>query len=162
MLKYKPSMLLALAVAAGFAMKPLFEIGPAMDSLVAAGPMIRTLVSLSSVDLGLRPERVLGLSVPLIGDHTKTGSSWSFGESRSDGLHLARGRVGQCFVGAPDRGLGGQPFTTGEDPNPAAGQTPSADYVIAGPDISAYLAFLCGRGKFSLNPTHRLQSKLPS
>ena len=107
---------------------------------------------------------MLGLSVPLIGDRYKEPEARMEFWRRVVATVSTLPDVDSASVsrGLPIGDLAGQPFTTAEDPNPAAGQTPSADYVIAGPDISAYLAFLCGRGESSLNPTHRLQSKLPS
>jgi putative ABC transport system permease protein len=125
------------------------EIGLAMVLLVAAGLMIRTLVGLSSVDLGLSPERVLGLSVPLTGDRYREPQVrvefWRrviAAVSTVPGVESA-----SVSRGLPIGDWAGQFFTTAEEPNPAAGQTPTADYVIAGPEYFRVLGIPLRQGR---------------
>lgn len=125
------------------------EIGLAMVLLVAAGLMIRTLVSLSSVDLGLRPERVLGLSVPLIGDRYKEPQARvEFWRRVVASVSILPGvESASVSRGLPIGDWAGQPFTTAEEPNSPAGQTPSADYVIAGPEYFRLLGIALRQGR---------------
>jgi putative ABC transport system permease protein len=124
-------------------------IGLAMVLLVAAGLMIRTLASLSSVDLGLRPERVLGLGVPLIGDRYKEPQARVEFWRRVVATVSTLPGVESASVsrGLPIGDWAGQPFTTAEEPTPTTGQTPSADYVIAGPEYFRLLDIPLRQGR---------------
>ena len=135
-----------------------------MILLVAAGLMIRTLVSLSSVDLGLRPERVLGLSVPLIGDRYKEPEARMEFWRRVVATVSTLPDVESASVsrGLPIGDWAGQPFTTAEDPNPAAGQTPKRRLCDCWAKYFRFLGIPLRQGRVFTESDTRLQSKLPS
>jgi putative ABC transport system permease protein len=125
------------------------EIAIAMVLLVAAGLMIRTLASLRRVDLGLRPEAVLALHVPLIGDRYKEPQSrvdfWQRVVTAVSDLPGVQ--AVSVSRGLPVGDWAGQYFTTSDEPNPPAEETPSADYVVAGPEYFRALGIPVRQGR---------------
>lgn len=112
------------------------EVALAIVLLIGAGLMMRTLAVLNSVSLGLNPGDVLTLRVQF------SGERYSNPQSRVDLWRRVVAEV-QSLPGVSSasvaRGVqlndwSGQWFVTAENPNPAAGQIPDANYVIAGPD----------------------------
>ena len=114
------------------------EIALGIVLLAGAGLMVRTLALLSDVNLGLNPANVLALRIPF------SGERYSNPQARVEFWHQVVAEVeslpGVTAVsvsrGEPVSGWGwdGQFFVTAEQPNPAPGQIPDANYVIAGPD----------------------------
>ena len=124
------------------------EIALAMVLLAGAGLMVRTLVKLSQVNLGFSPDNVLGLRVSL------SGQRYDLPQARvqfwADVVAAVKALPG-VEAASVSRGLpvgewAGQYFTVSDQPNPPAGQLPSADYVIAGPDYFRTLKIPMLRG----------------
>jgi len=112
------------------------EIALAIVLLSGAGLMVRTLALLSGVNLGLNPANVLTLRIPF------SGARYSNPQARVEFWRKVVADVdslpGVAAVSV-SRGVqledwSGQFFVTAEQPNPAPGQIPDANYVIAGPD----------------------------
>ena len=112
------------------------EVALAIVLLIGAGLMVRTLALLSAANLGLNPANVLTLRVPFSGDR------YSHPQARAEFWRKVVADV-QSLPGVTavsvSRGVqiddwAGQFFVTAEQPNPAPGQVPDANYVIAGPD----------------------------
>ena len=112
------------------------EVALAIVLLIGAGLMVRTLAELSSVSLGLNPANVLTLRVQFSGERYNNPQSrvefWRRVVAEVQNLpgvssaSVARGvQIGDWS---------GQWFVTAEQPTPAAGQIPDANYVVAGPD----------------------------
>jgi putative ABC transport system permease protein len=114
------------------------EIALGIVLLAGAGLMVRTLALLSEVNLGLNPDNVLALRIPF------SGERYSNPQARVEFWHQVVSQVqslpgvtaASVARGVPISGWGwdGQFFVTAEQPNPAPGQIPDANYVIAGPD----------------------------
>jgi putative ABC transport system permease protein len=125
------------------------EVALAMVPLVAAGLMVRTLAGLSRVDLGFRSEGVLTLRVPLAGERYKEPRArvefWQ--RVVTTVSNLPGVEAVSVSRGLPVGDWAGQFFTISEEPNPPAGQTPGADYVIAGPDYFRTLGIPLRRGR---------------
>jgi len=112
------------------------EVALAIVLLIGAGLMVRTLAMLNSVSLGLNPADVLTLRVQF------SGERYSNPQSRVQFWRRVVAEV-QNLPGISSvsvaRGVqlndwSGQWFVTAENPTPAAGEIPDANYVIAGPD----------------------------
>jgi predicted permease len=112
------------------------EIALAMVLLVGAGLMIRTLANIRHVNLGINAVNVVTMRVPLSGEHYKDPqTSAEFWSRVVSSVRVLPG-VESVSVsrGLPVGDWAGQFFTTSDNPNPAAGQTPDANYIVAGPD----------------------------
>lgn len=111
------------------------EIALSVVLLVGAGLMIRTLVELSAVPMGLNPEHVLTLRVPLAGKgYEKPTAVAEFWKNVVAGVEaLPDVESASVARGLPIADWAGQDFTTAEDPNPPAGSVPDANYVVVGP-----------------------------
>jgi len=112
------------------------EIALAMVLLVGAGLMIRTLVGMSRVDLGLNTKNVLTLRVALSGDRYKQPQAQAdFWQLVVAAIKTLPGVISASAArGMPIDGWAGQFLATSDQPNPPAGQLPSANYIVAGPD----------------------------
>jgi putative ABC transport system permease protein len=112
------------------------EIALAMVLLTGAGLMVRTLAQLSRLSLGFNPHNVLTLRVALAGERYKEEQARAeFWEHVVAAIEALPGvEAASVTRGVPIYGWDGQFFTTGDDPHPAAGQVPAANYIIAGPD----------------------------
>jgi len=112
------------------------EIALAIVLLVGAGLMVRTLATLSGVNLGFNPANVLTLRVPFSGQHYSQPQSRTEFWRRVVAAVQAMPGVESASVsrGVPIGDWAGQFFVTTDQPNPPAGQVPDANYVIAGPD----------------------------
>jgi predicted permease len=111
------------------------EIALAMVLLIGAGLMVRTLAQLSRVNLGFNPANVLTLRVPFSGDRYKEPQARvEFWRRVVDAVKSLPGVESASVSHGLPIGWWGQFFVTAEQPNPPAGQVPSANYVIAGPD----------------------------
>jgi putative ABC transport system permease protein len=112
------------------------EIALSVVLLVGAGLMIRTLVELSAVRLGLNPENVLTMRVPLAGKHYEQPEAVAqFWKTVVAGVEaLPDVESASVARGLPIADWNGENFTTGEQPNPPAGQVPDANYEVVGPN----------------------------
>ncbi len=111
--------------------------------------MVRTLAQLGRVDLGFNPKNVLTLRVPLSGDRYKEPQARAeFWEQVVAGVRALPGvEAASISRGLPIGDWAGQPFAISEQPNPAPGQAPSANYVVAGPDYFRTLQIPLRRGR---------------
>ena len=112
------------------------EIGVALVLLVGAGLMVRTLTQLQRVNLGFNPSNVLTMRVPLSGKRYEQPQAWvRFWEGVLSAVHSLPGvEAASPSLRLPINGWAGQFFNTAENPNPAAGQVPTANYIIIGPE----------------------------
>ena len=124
------------------------EIALAMVLLAGAGLMVRTLVKLSHVDLGFSPDNVLGLRVSLSGQrYDQPQARVQFWADVVTAVKALPGvEAASVSRGLPIGDWAGQYFTISDQSNPPAGQLPTADYVIAGPDYFRTLKIPVIRG----------------
>jgi putative ABC transport system permease protein len=112
------------------------EIGLAIVLLVGAGLMVRTLALLSRAHLGLNPAGVLTLRIPFSGERYRESQTrvqfWQRVVAKVENLPGVESASVSRGVQLDD--WAGQFFVTAEQPNPAPGQVPDANYIIAGPD----------------------------
>ena len=133
------------------------QIALAMVLLVGAGLMIRTLTALRNVGLGLDPDHVLTLRVPLAGDRYEDPQAIAAFWSRVVESVAALPGVESVSVsrGVPIDDWAGQFFTIADRPNPPAGQVPDANYVVAGPDYFKALRIPLREGRtFDAHDSH--------
>jgi putative ABC transport system permease protein len=111
--------------------------------------MVRTLSMLSRVELGFSAQNVLTMGVPLSGERYKQPQTVvDFWQRVVAGVRALPG-VESVSVSRdlPVDGWAGQFFTTGENPNPPAGQVPDANYLVAGPEYFRTLQIPLKRGR---------------
>jgi putative ABC transport system permease protein len=125
------------------------EIAVALVLLVGAGLMVRTLAQLRRVNLGFNPSNVLTLRVPLSGERYKEPQAQAqFWERALSAVQSLPGvEAATVSLRLPVNGWSGQFFTIAEDPNPAAGQVPTANYVIVGPGYFRTMQIPLRRGR---------------
>ena len=119
--------------------------------------MIRTLTALRNVGLGLDPDHVLTLRVPLAGDRYEDPQAIAAFWSRVVESVAALPGVESVSVsrGVPIDDWAGQFFTIADRPNPPAGQVPDANYVVAGPDYFKALRIPLREGRtFDAHDSH--------
>jgi putative ABC transport system permease protein len=111
------------------------EFGLALALLVGAGLMVKTLLHLNRVDIGLNPDNVLTLKVPLEGPQYKNEHRQAEFFQRLVARIEALPGVESASVsrGVPMYGWAGWNFVTADHPNPPAGEIPDANYVVVGP-----------------------------
>ena len=112
------------------------EIALAIVLLSGAGLMVRTLAFLSGVNLGFNPANVLTLRIPFSGErYTNPQARVEFWRKVVANVESLPGVTAVSVSrGIPIADWSGQFFVTTEQPNPAPGQIPDANYVTAGPD----------------------------
>jgi predicted permease len=111
------------------------EFGLSLALLAGAGLMIKALTHLHHVDLGFNPNHLLTVKVPL------EGPQYQQTEKQAGFFRDLVGRIGalpgvesaSLTRGVPVRDWDGQYFVTAENPHPAAGEVPDANYVCVGP-----------------------------
>ena len=111
------------------------EFALALVLLVGAGLMIKTLGVLSKLDLGFNRSNVLTMRLPLLGPHFQ-GT-----QQRSEFLTLLLPRLNALpgvqsateTRGLPIENWWGWGFVTEDNPDPAHGEVPDANYNIVGP-----------------------------
>src|SRR5215469_4586362 len=111
------------------------EFGLSLALLAGAGLMIKALTHLHHVDLGFNPDHLLTVKVPL------EGPQYQQTEKQAGFFHDLVARIGalpgvesaSLSRGVPVRNWDGQNFITAENPDPAAGEVPDANYVVVGP-----------------------------
>ncbi len=125
------------------------EIALAMVLLIGAGLMVRTLAQLSRVNLGFKPANVLTMRAPLSGQRYKEPQAWAqFWERALSAVESLPGvEAASVSLRLPIIGWAGQFFNTADDPNPPAGQVPSANYVIVGPGYFRTMQIPLRRGR---------------
>jgi putative ABC transport system permease protein len=125
------------------------EIALAIVLLIGAGLMVRTLSFLSGVNLGLNPANVLTLRIAFSGEHYSNPQAkvefWS--KVVSDVQNLPGVNSASASRGVQINDWNGEFFVKAEQPNPAPGQIPDANYVIAGPDYFRVLQIPLRRGR---------------
>jgi len=112
------------------------EIALAIVLLIGAGLMVRTLAFLSAANLGFNPANVLTVRIPFSGERYSNPRArvefWR--KVVADVESLPGVNAVSVSRGVQLDDWAGQFFVTAEQPNPAPGQVPDANYVIAGPD----------------------------
>jgi len=110
------------------------EFGLALALLVGAGLMIKTLVHLRQVDIGFDPENLLTMKVPLEGpQYQDQRRQVEFFHQLLDRIERLPGvEAASLTRGVPMYGWAGWSFVTADHPNPPAGETPDANYVVIG------------------------------
>jgi putative ABC transport system permease protein len=110
------------------------EFGLALALLVGAGLMIKTLVHLHRVDIGLDPENVVTLKVPLQGpQYQEPRRQVEFFQEFLNRVESLPGvEAASVTRGVPMKGWAGWSFVTADHPYPPAGETPDANYVVVG------------------------------
>jgi predicted permease len=111
------------------------EFGLSLALLAGAGLMIKALTHLHHIDLGFNPNHLLTVKVPL------EGPQYQQTEKQAGFFRDLVGRIGalpgvesaSLTRGVPVRDWDGQYFVTAENPHPAAGEVPDANYVCVGP-----------------------------
>jgi len=124
------------------------EFGLSLALLVGAGLMIKALTHLHSVDLGFNPQNLLALKLSLQAPQYKNP------EKQAQFFHDLLSRIdaqpGVEFAalsrGIPMEGWAGWDFVTGENPHPAAGEVPDANYVVVSPDYFRTMQIPIRRG----------------
>ena len=111
------------------------EFGLALTLLVGAGLMIKTLVHLRGVDIGFNPEHLLSMKVPLEGPaYQDQGRQVEFFRQLLSRIEALRGvEAATVSRGVPMYGWAGWDFVTADNPHPAAGEVPDANYVVISP-----------------------------
>jgi putative ABC transport system permease protein len=101
------------------------------------------------VNLGFNPSNVLTLRVPLSGERYKEPQAQAqFWERALSAVQSLPGvEAATVSLRLPVNGWSGQFFTIAEDPNPAAGQVPTANYVIVGPGYFRTMQIPLRRGR---------------
>ena len=114
------------------------EIALAIVLLTGAGLMVKTLALLSRVNLGLNPANVLSLRIPFSGEQYSNPQArvefWRKIVADVESLPGVTAVSVSRGVQIEGWDWSGQYFVTAEEPNPAPGQIPDANYVIAGPN----------------------------
>jgi len=111
------------------------EFGLALALLAGAGLMIKALAHLHRVELGLNPEKVLSLKVPLEGPpYSEPQRQVEFFQRLLGRLEaLPNVEAATISRGVPMGDWAGWNFVTADHPNPSAGEVPDANYVLIGP-----------------------------
>ena len=111
------------------------EFGLSLALLAGAGLMIKALTHLHHVDLGFNPDHLLTVKVPLEGPkYQQTEKQAQFLRDIVARIEALPGvESASLSRGVPVLNWDGQNFVTAENPHPAAGEVPDANYVCVGP-----------------------------
>jgi putative ABC transport system permease protein len=125
------------------------EFALALLLLVGAGLMIKTLRLLSKLDLGFDPSNVLTMKLPLLGAHFReTPQRVEFLRELLPRVNALPGvQSASVTRGLPVEDWSGWSFITGDNPNPAAGEVPDANYNIVGPQYFSALGVSVQSGR---------------
>ena len=112
------------------------EFGLALTLLFGAGLMTQTLLHLSRVEVGFNPENEVTMTVPLRGPrYVEQQAQAQFFEQLVAHIQALPGvQAASVSRGVPMNGWAGWGFITADNPNPAAGEVPDANYIVVGPD----------------------------
>jgi putative ABC transport system permease protein len=124
------------------------EFGLSLALLVGAGLMIKALTHLHSVDIGFNTENLLTLKLSLQGPQYKSP------EKQAQFFHELLSRIdaqpgvesAALSRGIPMRGWAGWSFVTADNPHPAAGEVPDANYIVVSPDYFRTMQIPIRRG----------------
>jgi predicted permease len=124
------------------------EFGLSLALLVGAGLMIKALTHLHSVDIGFNTENLLTLKLSL------QGSQYKSPEKQAQFFHELLSRIdaqpgvesAALSRGIPMRGWAGLSFVTADNPHPAAGEVPDANYIVVSPDYFRTMQIPIRRG----------------
>ena len=125
------------------------EFGLSLALLAGAGVMIKALIHLRHVDLGFNPDHLLTVKIPL------EGPQYAQTEKQAGFFHDLVARIGalpgvesaSLSRGVPVRNWDGQNFVTADNPHPAAGEVPDANYVAVGPPYFKTMQIPIVRGR---------------
>jgi predicted permease len=125
------------------------EFGLSLALLAGAGLMIKALTHLRHVDLGFNPDHLLTLEVPLEGpQYERTEKQAQFFHDLVMRIETLPGvQSASLSRGVPARSWAGWDFVTAENPHPAAGEVPDANYVVVGPDYFKTMQIPMVRGR---------------
>jgi putative ABC transport system permease protein len=125
------------------------EFGLSLALLAGAGLMIKALTHLHRVDLGFNPDHLLTLKVPLKGpQYQKPENQAQFFHDLVDRIEtLPAVESASLSRGVPVRGWEGWGFVTADNPHPAAGEVPDANYVVVGPHYFKTMQIPMVRGR---------------
>jgi putative ABC transport system permease protein len=125
------------------------EIGLALALLVGAGLMVKTLLHLNRVDIGLNPDNVLTLKVPLEGpQYEDPRRQTEFFQQLLARIEALPGvESASVSRGVPMYGWAGWNFVTADHPNPPAGEVPDANYVVIGHHYFSTIGIPLRRGR---------------
>jgi putative ABC transport system permease protein len=110
------------------------EFGLSLALVAGAGLMIKALTHLHDVDLGFNPDHLLTLKVPLKGpEYQKTEKQAQFFHDLVSRIEALPGvESASLSRGVPMQGWAGWSFVTADNPHPAAGEVPDANYIVVG------------------------------
>ena len=125
------------------------EFGLSLALLAGAGLMIKALTHLHHVDLGFNPDHLLTVKVPLEGpQYEQTEKQAGFFHDLVARIEALPGvESASLSRGVPVRNWDGQNFVTAENPHPAAGEVPDANYVAVGPHYFKTMQIPIVRGR---------------
>jgi putative ABC transport system permease protein len=125
------------------------EFGLSLALLAGAGLMIKALTHLHLVDMGFNPDHLLTVKVPLEGpQYEQTEKQAGFFHDLVARIEALPGvESASLSRGVPVRDWDGQYFVTAENPNPAAGEVPDANYVCIGPHYFKSMQIPIVRGR---------------
>jgi putative ABC transport system permease protein len=125
------------------------EFGLSLALLVGAGLMIKALSHLQHVSLGFNPDHLLTLKVPLEGpQYQRTEKQALFFHDLVSRIEALPGvESASLSRGVPMRGWAGWSFVTADNPHPAAGEVPDANYIVIGPDYFRTMQIPIRRGR---------------
>ena len=125
------------------------EFGLALTLLIGAGLMIKVLAHLHSVDIGFNPNNLVSMEVPLRGpEYQEPLRQAEFFQQLLNRIEVLPG-VESATVsrGVPMNGWAGWNFVTADDPHPAAGDVPDANYVVIAPHYFSTLKIPLLKGR---------------
>jgi len=125
------------------------EFALALVLLVGAGLMIKTLAVLSRLDLGFDRSNVLTMKLPLLGPRFReTAQRIEFLRQLLARLNALPGvKSASVTRGLPIEGWSGWNFITEDNPSPAPGEVPDANYNMVGPEYFRTLGVPLQRGR---------------
>jgi len=125
------------------------EFGLSLALLAGAGLMIKALTHLHHVDLGFNPDHLLTLEVPLDDpQYERTEKQAQFFHDLVMRIEtLPAVQSASLSRGVPVRSWAGWDFVTAENPHPAAGEVPDANYIVVGPHYFKTMQIPIVRGR---------------
>jgi len=111
------------------------EFSLAFVLVIGAGLMVKTLIQLGQFSLGFNPDHVLTMRIPLRGPQYKSHRDEAefFRRLLVQVEALPGVQLASVTSGLPVDNWAGMGFVTAEDPSPAPGLMPDANYLVIGP-----------------------------